>query len=249
MSRKIAVISDIHGNILALEKITADIKSRQIDLVYNLGDHLSGPLWPKETADFLKQQDWLHLLGNHDRNLISHKLDDLGPSDYYAGQRITSDDLEWLKTLPADAETNEGIYLCHGGPRNDLLYLLETIENKRVRLAAPHEIKERLADTDAPLLLCGHTHIPRIVQLDTGQLIVNPGSAGLPAYDDQKPEYHIIENGSPHARYAVLEKNGSSWDVEIIAVSYDHQTAAKKASENGRPDWEIGLNSGFMTSG
>jgi predicted phosphodiesterase len=81
--QKIAILSDIHGNILALEKVVADIETRQVDRVFNLGDHISGPLFPKETLQFLMKQDWVHILGNHDRQLMNQDPQH-GLSDKYA---------------------------------------------------------------------------------------------------------------------------------------------------------------------
>lgn len=64
---RIAVVSDIHGNLDALEAVMADLRGRAIDRVVNLGDSLAGPLLPKETAQFfMARQDWIHLAGNHD---------------------------------------------------------------------------------------------------------------------------------------------------------------------------------------
>lgn len=64
---RIALVSDIHGNLAALEAVAADFKRRGVDAVANLGDSLSGPLLPLETAQFLMAQDWTHLAGNHER--------------------------------------------------------------------------------------------------------------------------------------------------------------------------------------
>ena len=66
----IAVISDIHGNLPALQAVASDLRSRGVRKVLNLGDHLSGPLWPRETLAFLRRMDWTHIRGNHDRNLV-----------------------------------------------------------------------------------------------------------------------------------------------------------------------------------
>jgi hypothetical protein len=55
-----------------------------------------------------------------------------------------------------------------------------------------------------------------------------------------------METGSPHARYAILERQAEHWLVELIAVSYDHHKAAAQASKNGRPDWAIGLQTGVL---
>jgi predicted phosphodiesterase len=243
---KIAVISDIHGNIAALEAVAIDIRSRQAEVVLNLGDHVSGPLWPKETMDYLKRQGWLHIAGDHDRRLIDGCPEDLGPSDRYAKQMLDDEDLNWLRTLPIIAELPDGISFCHGSPRENSEYLLETVENGKAGPATHNEIKERLGRTDSSLVLCGHSHIPRTVEMPDNQLIVNPGSVGLPAYVEVEPEPHIMENGSPHARYAILEMTGDGWIVELIAISYDHHEAADQARKNGRLDWEAGLRTGCM---
>lgn len=246
MLKRIAILSDIHGNFPALEEVVNDLALRNVNLVVNLGDHLSGPLWPKETIDFLKGQNWFQIMGNHDRQLITQPPHEQGPSDLFASQRLSKDDLDWLRSLSENAEIEGEIFLFHGSPTDDLIYLLETIENGRARLATYAEIKERLAGKEYPIMLCGHTHIPRAVETSDGHLIVNPGSIGLPAYDDTEPEYHIMETGSPHARYAIIEKDVGKWRVELIAIPYDHREAAKQAQRNGRKDWEMGLRTGTM---
>ena len=244
--KKIAVLSDIHGNILALEKVVQDIEQRNIDLVVNLGDHLSGPLWPKETIDYLKQQTWIQIRGNHERQLITQNHNELGLSDLYAFQNLNGDDLDWLRTLSPFIDVDNEISIFHGSPTDDLTYLLETIENGRTRLATHDETTERINRTTSPVILCGHSHIPRVIEIKECQLVVNPGSVGLPAYDDIDPEPHIMETGSPHARYAIIEKNNDRWNVELLAISYNHQKAAEQAIINNRSDWEIGLRTGYM---
>jgi predicted phosphodiesterase len=246
--QKIAVLSDIHGNIAALEQVVDDIKTRQVDAVFNLGDHVSGPLWPKETIEFLMKQDWIQIGGNHDRQLTTLKPENHGLSDRYAHQLLNEAELNWLRTLPPTIKTPEDIFLFHGSPSNDKTYLLETIENGRARLATQSEIKQRLGDTKSKIMLCGHTHIPRVIQIPENILIINPGSVGLPAYEDDTPEYHVMETGSPHARYAILENKNGAWRVELVAVAYNHLMAAEQARKNNRPDWEMGLLTGFMRS-
>lgn len=245
--QKIAVVSDIHGNIPALEKVAADIESRQVDWVFNLGDHLSGPLWPKETLQYLIRQDWIHILGNHDRHLITQDASQLGPSDRYVVDRVCDSDLNWLRTLSGCLLIQNQFLLFHGSPAHDTVYLLETIEHGRARLATPAEIVQRLEGTISPVLLCGHSHIQRVIETPDGVLIVNPGSVGLPAYEEEAPEYHVMESGSHHARYAVLENVEGNWRTEMIALAYDYQYAAHQARKNERMDWELGLRTGFMS--
>jgi putative phosphoesterase len=244
--QKIAILSDIHGNMPALEKVMEDISSRQIECVVNLGDHISGPLWPKETVQFLMKQDWVQIKGNHDRQLVEGDPDHHGLSDGYAYQRINNTELEWLRQLPPITDLQNEILLIHGSPSSDSTFLLETVEYSRARLAAPGEITSRLGDTKYQTILCGHSHIPRVVELPGKRLLVNPGSVGLPAYDDNVPEYLVMETGSPHARYAVMERINGHWRTNLITIPYDYHQAADQACKNNRPDWEIGLRTGYM---
>jgi predicted phosphodiesterase len=92
--QKIALVSDIHGNIAALEKVVADIETRHVDRVFNLGDHVSGPLYPKETLEFLMKQDWVHIAGNHDRQLVQQNPAQYGASDRYAFGLLSKSELE-----------------------------------------------------------------------------------------------------------------------------------------------------------
>jgi putative phosphoesterase len=244
--KKIAIVSDIHGNILALEKVVADIEARQVDCVFNLGDHISGPLYPKETLQFLMKQDWVHILGNHDRQLISQNPQQHGLSDKYAFSFLNDSDLDWLRILPASTIVNNQFFLFHGTPSSDNTYLLETVEHGNARLATHAEITQRLDGAISQIMLCGHTHIPRVVEIPQNILIVNPGSVGLPAYSDETPEYHVMETGSHRARYTILEYKNSNWQAEMITVGYDYQQAAQQARKNGRLDWEYALQTGFM---
>ena len=96
------------------------------------------------------------------------------------------------------------------------------------------------------VILCGHTHVPRVLRLADGRLVVNPGSVGLQAYDDAHPHPHVIENASPHGRYALLTRRPAGWQVELRAVPYDHEAAARLAEANARPDWADALRTGFV---
>ncbi len=244
--KRIAVLSDIHGNIAALESVVADLKRRRVERIVNLGDHVSGPLWPRETIQYLMQQDWIQIRGNHDRQLISQDPKQHGPSDQYAYQFLSDLERDWLRALPAHTMLQNEFMLVHGTPSSDTTYLLATVEHGRARLATPAEIGLRLGETQSRVLLCGHTHIPRVVQMPANRLIVNPGSVGLPAYSDESPEHHVMETGSPHARYAILEHQNGNLVVELVAVSYDYQRAAEQARKSNCPDWELALQTGYM---
>ena len=255
---KLAIISDIHGNLLALQAVLADIARQGVDQTVNLGDMLSGPLQPAETADLLMAQHFPTIRGNHERQLLALLAPpapaiDMADSDAYALSRLSPAQLAWLKDLPASRVLNSEIRLCHGTPSSDLQYWLETVvpgfdqgQGPGVRAATPAEVAARLGEaTTHAVVLCGHTHVPRLMQCGT-VLIGNPGSVGLPAYGDDHPYRHVIENGAPHARYALLEKTACGWQVDLRAVPYDHLAQARQAARRGRPDWAHALATGSM---
>ena len=254
---KIAIISDIHGNLLALQAVLADIARQGVDQTVNLGDILSGPLQPAQTADLLMAQSFPTIKGNHERQLLAgHAMPaaqiDLRDSDGYAAAQITHAQAAWLDALPTQFALSDDVWLCHGTPASDLQYWMETVTpgfgdhgHPGVRAATADEVAARLGDCAYSVVLCGHTHVPRIVQCGR-TLIVNPGSVGLPAYKGDRPFAYVIENGAPHARYAVLEKTGSGWQVDLRAVPYDHLAQARVAESRQRPDWAQALATGFM---
>ena len=244
--KKIAILSDIHGNLPALEAVVDDFKKKNIDEIINLGDNISGPLWPKETIRYLMKTDWIQIAGNHDRNLLTQDSDKLGASDKYAFHLLDKSEKDWLLELPDNFRTQEDLYLCHGTPSNNEVYLLETVETGRARLATIQEITNRITGIKSKIIICGHSHIQRIVELPGSILIINPGSVGLPAYFDEQPEYHIMESGSPHARYAILEFQDNINSIHLISVSYDYKCAVKQAIKNDRLDWAKGLETGFI---
>ncbi len=244
---RIAVISDVHGNLPALEAVTADITRRGVDRVVNLGDHASGPLWPAETVALLIQQPWHQIAGNCDRQLVRQPPTEHGASERFAFERLSDGQLQWLAALPGTLRVVDEILLFHGTPVDDEAYFLEVVEQRRVRLATPDELTQRLGGFTEPVVLCGHSHIPRVVQLGA-TLIVNPGSVGLPAYDHDDPTPHVMETGAPDARYALLDQGKDGWRAQLIAVPYDHRAASKQARRNGRTDWAFSLETGHAKS-
>lgn len=244
---RIAVLSDIHGNLAALDAVLADVARRGADLTVNLGDILSGPLQPAETADRLVALGLPTIRGNHERQLLTLPHERMGASDAYAHGQLLPRHRDWLAGLPATMALTDDVFLCHGTPGSDLEYFLDTVEPGGAREATGDEAEARAADCRAALILCGHTHVPRARRLADGRLVVNPGSVGLPAYVDIHPHPHVMEAGSPHARYAIVERGGDAvWSAEFIAVEYDWETAARTAEARGRPDWAVALRTGRM---
>lgn len=245
---RIAFVSDIHGNLAALEAVVADIGRRGVDRTVNLGDSLSGPLLPRETARFLMTQDWLQLAGNHERYVLGGGALPREPSDAYAHAMLGAAELDWLRTLThRQAMADADAFLCHGTPAHDDVYFFETVTPHGLRAAAADEVAARLGEVRAALVCCGHTHTPRLLRSRRGQLLLNPGSVGLPAYDDALPFPHAVENGAPDARYAIAERGADGrWSAELLAVPYDHEAMAVLAEQRARPEWAHALRWGRL---
>lgn len=242
-----AVISDIHGNLPALEAVIEDLENKGISQVINLGDMFSGPLWPQETAQLLMSKSWFHVAGNHDIQIISNHYKNLGLSDAYAYNHLDAQQKMWLASHPQTIILlGEEVFACHGTPQNPNQYLTENIEKGRMKRASREIMKGRLSGfLGSTIILCGHSHIPRCIQLDDQLTIINPGSVGQPAYIDDEYPPHIMEIGSPHARYAIVEKKGPFWSCQFITIKYDWHYASKKAYKENRNDWGYALESGF----
>ncbi|OHC63211.1 MAG: YfcE family phosphodiesterase [Rhodocyclales bacterium GWA2_65_19] len=243
---RIAVVSDIHGNLAALQAVVEDLGRRAVDAVVNLGDSLSGPLLPRETAQFLMAQDWTQLAGNHERQILTLDPQAGDPSDAYARAQLGAAELDWIAALPHCRAWSEDVFLCHGTPTQDAEYFLESVVPGRLRVATEDEVRQRMGGVRASVVVCGHTHVPRLLRTAAGQLLANPGSVGQPAYDDDQPVYHAVENGAPDARYAIIEEHAGRWQAQLIAVPYDHQAMAALALHHGRPDWEYILRHGYV---
>jgi predicted phosphodiesterase len=214
----IAVLADIHGNLDALEAVLEDAGRAGARTFIDLGDCVAGPLDPRRTAERLMALGATTILGNHDRDVLSA---DPGPSAAFARERLDPEQLAWLAALPPTANLDGGLLACHGSPLDDTCYLLETVTEAGEHPRDPAEVRLLLGDVGAELVLCGHTHLLRLLPLADGPTVVNPGSVGLPAYDHDIPFAHVMESGSPQARYALLKRGG------------------------GREDWAVALETGL----
>jgi predicted phosphodiesterase len=244
---RLAVLADIHGNLPALEAVLADMAGLGVDAAVDLGDRVSGPLWPAETLALLTRSAIPAVRGNHDRLVGSGDPGMLGRSDRYAHGVLDAAAHAALAALPMRLDIGPGIVCFHAQPDVDEAYLIEDIEQGRLVRAPVARIARRLGDVAARLVLCGHSHRPDLIGLRDGRLVLNPGSIGYPAYDDEEGAPHVSEQGTPHARYAVVDDDGSAWpSVTFRAVAYDHERAARQAEANGRADWAFGLRTGRM---
>jgi diadenosine tetraphosphatase ApaH/serine/threonine PP2A family protein phosphatase len=155
--------------------------------------------------------------------------------------------LEWLKALPMTTVFRDRVFLCHAMPTDDNTYWLEAVTpDGAVTMASLESIELGAAGIEQSLILCGHTHIPRMIKLGDGRIIVNPGSVGIPGFRHDKPYMHVIEAGTPDAAYAILELRDGSWHVTFRHVPYDHDAMAALARQNGQPELASALATGWI---
>lgn len=199
---KVAVISDIHGNMQALNAVLTDIELQKCDKIFCLGDlAMAGPepVAAIEKIKSLQQDGKLELIqgntdemiGNYNKS-ISDKVKNAFPIMGAAlddDSRLINDELKsFLKALPPTLELMiEGVkvLLVHGSPRRNDENILPDLSTDKV--------EEILKDTDADLIFCGHTHIPCGYQTSNKQTIVNVGSVGRPFTPDALSCYVIAE--------------------------------------------------------
>jgi putative phosphoesterase len=237
MSSSIAILSDVHGNSWALEAVLADVKRRGIQRIVNLGDSVFGSGNARRCADLLMRHCETSLMGNCDRYVAQPDAAMQKNTDVQRiRQELSEAQLHWLSACPFDAMIADEIYCCHATPQRDDVCLLEDVMPAGVFLANTKAIRQKVRRVKAPVICVGHSHIPRAVQLLRGPLMVNPGSVGWPAYDHNVPHPHVMQTGSPHARYAVLHKQKTGWAVEHIALPYNWHAAAAAARRLKRPD-------------
>ncbi len=122
---KLAAIADIHGNCVALEAVLADIASLGISEVVNLGDHLSGPLEPRRTADLLIGRGFPSIRGDQDRIMV--ELGPAGASRRLDHKQLERTHLDWLAILPPTLLYRDDVLLCHGSPKSDDAFWLDRV--------------------------------------------------------------------------------------------------------------------------
>jgi len=196
---RIAVFSDIHSNILALNKVLRDIEKQDYNRVYCLGDLVGYGPNPNETIQTMRESRITTIMGNYDEGVGFEKGDcgcayttdeekmDGQKSIEWTTDQVTSENKEYLRNLHDKIEFTANGYkviLVHGSPRRINEYLYKDRPER--------SLTRMLESIDADILVCGHTHKPyhRIVN---GVQIINDGSVGKPKDGDNRACYAVIE--------------------------------------------------------
>ncbi len=132
---RIAVLSDVHGKLGALQAVLDDVAGQLADVTVNLGDLLTGGLQPRETGDRLLAVDLPTVRGNHERQVLTVSPERMSASDRLTHETISDAHRAWIASLPLTLELADGVLAFHGSPIDDLTYRLETVEPGRARSA------------------------------------------------------------------------------------------------------------------
>lgn len=246
---KIALFSDIHANLPALQAFFEDIEIRKPDAIYCLGDLVGYNIWPNEVIREIKKRGIPTIAGNYDFGIgrasddcgCAYKTDDEkangAVSISFTNEMIGEEERNYLRTLPAHIQVeyqlnNDKLFLLlvHGSPRKINEYLFEDRDEK--------SMSRIMQDANADILCFGHTHKPYHRILNTGtddaphyRHAINIGSVGKP------------KDGNPQGGYVILtiQENSSitnkdAIQVEFVRFNYDVEKAAKAVEDSRLPD-------------
>ena len=220
--KKIAVISDIHGNIQALNTVLKDVKEQNADEIYCLGDYaMAGPEPDKSVEFFMKKiNEYKMIQGNTDEFIaefsgtIYENVKKNAPIMANALKNdvnsLSKEQKNFLRNLPKQLEIKEEglkILLVHGSPRSNSENIFPDMPIG--------EIEKIIESTDADIILCGHTHIPCGYQTNTKQTVINTGSVGRPFTNE------------PKACYLLITVNNGEYTAEHRQLDYDKKTASE----------------------
>lgn len=227
---KMAVISDIHANLYALEAVLKDIEIRGINNLYCTGDLVGYGPRPNEVIELIMRKRIPTVMGNYDDAIGNMRF--LCGCDYkdekslqlgeksiiWTKENTAEASKRWLRELPGEIRISDydlKMLFVHGSPRALNEYLYENTEEKY--------LNELLVENNANVLVCGHTHLPFVKRISSGY-IINAGSAGKP------------KHGNPNVTYIIIETNESRKLItEIREVPYSYEKTAREIENSGLP--------------
>lgn len=245
---KIALFSDIHANLPALQAFFEDLDTRNVDSVYCLGDLVGYNIWPNEVVNEIRKRHIPTIAGNYDFGIgrtstdcgcaykTDHDKASGSVSISFTNQIMKDEEREYLRTLPAhikvEFQLNEdklNLLLVHGSPRKINEYLFEDREEK--------SLLRIMEQADADIMCFGHTHKPYHRILSSGKdniryrHAVNLGSVGKPKDNDTRGCYVLL---TLNEKSSVLDKE--SIEVEFVRFDYDVEKAAKAIEDSPLPN-------------
>jgi len=246
---KIALFSDIHANLPALEAFFKDVNNKQPDAIYCLGNIVGYNIWPNEVINEIRKRNIPTIAGNYDFGIgrtsddcgCAYKTDkekDMGKiSISYTNSIVNPEERKYLRTLPAhiriEFQLNEdklNVLLVHGSPRKINEYLFEDREEK--------SLLRIMEQADADIMCFGHTHKPYhrvlnsvVEKQDHFRYAINIGSVGKPKDNDSRGCYVLLAIND-NSNTQVAESIG----VEFIRFNYNVEKAAKAVEDSPLPN-------------
>jgi len=211
---RIAVISDIHGNVPALEAVLADLAGQAPDEVLVGGDLVGRGPQGSAVVRRIADLGWPVIQGNHEEYVLGFRRGEIPEEWRHAGEwaaarwmaaELGDEEAELIGRLPFSITSRlaPGLRLVHGTPTTTREGIGPWLSDAR--------LSEHLAEIDERLLVCAHTHRPLHRDL-AGGTVVNVGSVGLPFNGDRRAQYAIFEHD---------EDEPGAWRVELRQVDYD----------------------------
>lgn len=235
---RFAFISDIHGNLHALDLVLADLQHASIDQIVCLGDVASLGPQPREVIARLRQLQLPIIQGNHENYLLNpHLTTDQPPwlraSEIWCLEQLSTDDLNFLGSFRAQLSfnlTQNSNLLCfHGSPRSNEEFIYPD--------ASAEMLDEIFNGQAAHILVGGHTHVQMLRQYGTKTLL-NPGSVGMPfEFPLRGSELRAIRR----AEYAIMEMTDDKLTFNLFQLPLDFEYLAQTARKSGMPDAEFWL--------
>ena len=214
---KIAVMSDIHGNLPALQAILADMPS--IDMMVCCGDVVGYYPDVNEVCALLREMNVFTVRGNHDAYVSGELQPDPSKAIAYrtkwTREQLDPIHLSWLKSLPIEMRFNWdhlGLIVRHASPWDEETYLYE--DSPRL-VEIPVKLNE--------ILVVGHTHHPMLKRVGNG-IVLNPGSVGQPRDWNENASYAILETISKFAEIKRVRYNVPALQKRLESLSWDKAT-------------------------
>ena len=210
---RVAAISDIHGNLPALEAVLADVEREGVDAIVVAGDSVSGP-WPAEVFDLLESVGARIVRGNADRleEVMAHSGDLGAWNESRLGPGRLDTVTAWPLTLELSVDGLGTVLVCHSTPASDTpIYTSITPDD---------EVVELLGSVAADVLICGHTHMQVDRQLSSGLRVVNPGSVGMP-YEGRRGAYWAILGPGVEFRCSEYDVEAAVAAIQLMGAPLD----------------------------
>lgn len=233
---RIAIISDIHGNLTALQAVLADIKLHKVDQIVCLGDTVTLGPQPKMVLDTLRELNCIFIKGNHDAAILDpERADDFEIADYlipdliWCRDQLTTNDLKLIESFKDTHEItfSNGVtaLFFHGSPLSPTDIIQATTE--------PALLEKYFEGQNATVFIGGHSHI-QMYRRYGEKLILNSGSVGNAFKFVYAPGN--VPSLLPWAEYMIIGQNGNSLDVDLRRVQFDTAEVLKLVAESGMPN-------------